>query len=63
MFLRKLASRVCRRSPNGKPTTHNGQHRINNINNQEIKDIDLLKYSRTVLKDKLTKHILSTYDE
>ena len=41
----------------------NSTNRKNNINNPEIKDIDLLKFSRTVLKDKLTKHILSTYEE
>ena len=39
----------------------NIKNRLNNTNNQEIKDIDLLKYSRQVLKDKLTKHILSQY--
>ena len=38
-------------------------NRSNNINSLEIHDIDLLKYSRQVLKDKLTKHILSTYDD
>ena len=38
-------------------------NRSNNINSSEIHDIDLLKYSRQVLKDKLTKHILSTYDD
>ena len=38
-------------------------NRKNNINNQENQDIDFLKYSRQVLKDKLTKHILSTYEE
>ena len=40
----------------------NIKNRENNINIQEIKNIDLLEYSRTILKDKLTKHILSTYD-
>ena len=34
-----------------------------NPNNPEIEDIDLLRYSRTVLKDKLTKHILTGYTE
>ena len=38
-------------------------NRKNNINNQEVQNIDFLKYSRQVLKDKLTKHILSTYEE
>ena len=37
--------------------------RRNNKNNQVIKDIDLLKYSRAVLKDKLTKHILCKYND
>ena len=41
----------------------NNINRRNNKNNLEIQDIDLLKFSRKVLKDKLTKHILSTYDE
>ena len=27
----------------------------------EIKDIDMLNYSRNTLKEKLTKHMLSTY--
>ena len=30
-------------------------------NTTEIKDIDMLNYSRNTLKEKLTKHILSTY--
>ena len=34
-----------------------------NPNNTNIKDIDLLQYSRTVLQDKLTKHILAGYEE
>ena len=38
-------------------------NRRENKNSQEIKDIDLLDYSRPVLKDKLTKHILSKYEE
>ena len=41
----------------------NNINRRNNINNLDVQDIDLLKFSRKVLKDKLTKHILSTYDE
>ena len=36
---------------------------LNNHRTREIKDINLLTFSRTVLKDKLTKHILSTYEE
>ena len=36
-------------------------NRRNNINNLDYKDIDLLIYSRQVLKEKLTKHILSQY--
>ena len=39
------------------------EQRQNNRNTLEIKDVDLLKFSRTVLKDKLTKYILSTYDD
>ena len=38
-------------------------NRRENKNSQEIKDIDLLDYSRPVLKDRLTKHILSKYEE
>ena len=41
----------------------NSIYRKDNLNSPEIKDIDLLKFSRNVLKDKLTKHILSTYEE
>ena len=41
----------------------NAINRINNKNNPDINDIDLLKYSRPVLKDKLTKHILCKYDD
>ena len=37
-------------------------NRKNNTNKPEINDIDLIKLSRNVLKDKLTKHILSTYE-
>ena len=32
-------------------------HRKNNINNPEVNDIDFLKYSRTVLRNNLTKHV------
>ena len=38
-------------------------NRKQNKNSLEINDINLLKYSRQVLKDKLTKHILSQYTE
>ena len=41
----------------------NAINRRNNINNLEVNDTDLLKYSRKVLKDKLTKRILSLYVE
>ena len=41
----------------------NNVNRINNKNDIEIKDIDLLKFSRNVLKDKVTKHILSQYED
>lgn len=35
----------------------------NNHNNPSIKDIDLLNFSRAVLKVNISNHILSTYDE
>ena len=35
----------------------------NNHNNPTIKDIDLLNFSRSVLKVNISNHILSTYDE
>ena len=38
-------------------------HKKDNVNKVKVEDIDLLKFSRQVLKDKLTKHILSTYEE
>ena len=38
-------------------------NRKNNINNPEVNDIDFLKYSRTVLKNNLTKHILCSYED
>ena len=41
----------------------NMMNRRQNTNNNEIQDIDLLKFSRPVLKEKLTKHILSTYED
>ena len=52
----------CINSWNKLTTELNLLNRATNVNNIEIKDIDLLNYSRTVLKDKLTKHILSTYE-
>ena len=59
----KCIFKRCIDSWNQFSTEININNRINNRNNIEIKDIDLLKYSRTVLKDKLTKHILSTYND
>ena len=41
----------------------NTMNRKENKNSQEIKDLDLLDYSRPVLKDKSSKHILSKYEE
>ena len=35
----------------------------NSHNNPTIKDIDLLNFSRSVLKVNISNHILSTYDE
>ena len=58
----KCIYKRCINSWNKLSTEFNIMNRKNNINNQEINDIDLLKYSRIVLKDKLTKHILSTYE-
>ena len=37
-------------------------HQRDNPNHLEIKNIDLLRYSRTVLKEKLTTHILAAYE-
>ena len=59
----KCIYKRCINSWNKLSTELNSINRKNNINNPEIKDIDLLRYSRPVLKDKLTKHILSTYNE
>ena len=53
----------CINSWNQLSTEFNLINRNNNVYNSAIKDIDLLKYSHTVLKDKLTKHILSKYEE
>ena len=58
----KCIYKRCINSWNKLSTEFNIINRKNNINNQEINDIDLLKYSRIVLKEKLTKHILSTYN-
>ena len=52
----------CINSWNKLTTELNLLNRTTNVNNIEINDFDLLNYSRTVLKDKLTKHILSTYE-
>ena len=59
----KCIFKRCIDSWNQFSTEININNRINNRDNIEIKDIDSLKYSRTVLKDKLTKHILSTYND
>jgi hypothetical protein len=58
----KCIYKRCINSWNKITTEFNLISRKDNINNREIKDIDLLKYSRNILKDKLTKHILSTYE-
>ena len=44
-------------------TEINTIYRKENSSKSEIKDIDLLKFSRNVLKDRIMKHILSTYEE
>ena len=59
----KCIYKRCIDSWNQYSTDINIMNRRNNVNNIEIKDIDLLVYSRKVLKDKLTQHILSTYVE
>ena len=53
----------CINSWNNITTQINSINRINETYNSEIKYIDLLKYSRTALKDELTKYILSTYED
>ena len=58
----KCIYKRCINSWNKITTEFNIINRRNNINNPEIRDIDLLQYSRTVLKDKITKHILSSYE-
>ena len=52
----------CIDSSNKLTVDINITNRNDNINNPH-KDIDLHKYSRQVLKDQLTKHILFSYDE
>ena len=52
----------CINSWNKLSTELNVTNRKNNRNKPDIKDIDLIKLSRNVLKDRLTKHILSTYE-
>ena len=59
----KCIYKRCIDSWNQLSTEINLTSRINTHNNIEIKDVDLLKYSRTVLKNKITKHILSTYND
>ena len=58
----KCIYKRCIDSWNELSTQLNSMNRKNNVNNSEINDIDLLNYSRTALKDKLTKYILSTYE-
>ena len=52
----KCIYKRCIDSWNQFSTAINITNRINNRNNTEIKDIDLLKFSHTVLKDRLTQH-------
>ena len=52
----------CINSWNKLTTELNLLNRTTNVNNIEINDFDLLNYSRTVLKDKLTKHYLLMND-
>ena len=59
----KCIYKRCIDSWNKLTTEINIVNKLHNINKPEIKDIDFLKFSRAVLKDKLTKHILSTYAE
>ena len=53
----------CINSWNKLSTEINSINGKDNVKCNEINDIDLLKFSRTVLKDKLTMHILSTYED
>ena len=59
----KCIYKRCIDSWNKFTTEINAKNKNDNTKNNVINDIDLLKFSRTVLKDKLTKHILSTYEE
>ena len=58
----KCIYKRCIDSWNRLSTELNMINRKNKMNNPNIADIDLFKYSRNVLKEKLTKHILSTYE-
>ena len=59
----KCIYKRCINSWNQLTTELNQLNKGKNKNNLEIANIDLLKYSRTVLKNKLTEHIISTYEE
>ena len=59
----KCIYKRCINSWNTLSTEINLTNLKNTLYTNEIKDVDLLKYSRTKLKDKLTEHILSTYNE
>ena len=59
----KCIYKRCINSWNYLSTEINLINRKCNVNNPEINDIDLTKLSRNALKDRLTKHILSTYEE
>ena len=59
----KSISNHCINSWNKLSIDINKIHKKNYVNKVKVEDIDLLKFSRQVLKDKLTKHILSTYEE
>ena len=56
----KCIYKRCISSWNTLSTEINLTNLKNTLYTNEIKDVDLLKYSRTKLKDKLTEHILST---
>ena len=59
----KCIYKRCINSWNKFSTEINLITRKENIDQTEIEDIDLLNFSRTVLKDRLTKHILTSYEE
>ena len=59
----KCIYKRCIDSWNKLTTEINTINRNTNSSKSEIKDIDLLKFSRNVLKDRIMKHILSTYEE